>query len=669
MHSAHSEERIAHILVTAGVLRPEDRARARAADGDEPFALRLVRLGLTTEECVAETLASALRIPRIPLASITVDRAVLDLVPQALAERHTVIPLEVRARTLHLAMADPLNVDAIKDIEYRSGLSVRPVVATASEVRQATVRSYGTDEIDPFVRDLHATPATAEHIAEFLIGDEVLDLKKRDEILPVVRMVNLLIREGIKTGASDIHIEPGVNDVAVRNRVDGVLREACSVPRWIHAGLVSRLKILANLDIAERRRPQDGRMKVQLGDRTLDLRVSVLPTHCGEKVVLRLLDPDRDVLGLDHLGLEPTQLATLKAALAQPQGTILATGPTGSGKTSTLYAALSHQKSEEVNIVTLENPVEFQIKGVNQVQMHERAGLTFASSLRSILRQDPDVIMVGEIRDSETAVTAFQAALTGHLVLSTLHTNGAASAITRLLDLGVEPFLVASSVSLVVAQRLVRRLCRHCRAPYQASPDVLAQLGLSDSALPVYRAVGCERCHHTGYRGRVGVFELLPIDTRLSALIAERATEAAILEEAESQGLASLLEAAGEKVRRGETSPDEVFRVIQQRDTRCQGRCPSCGGKVEASFAMCPSCETLLRPKCTACRQDLRPEWKVCPFCCAPAAASATALGVEAPAGVPARGASRVAEALVGGVLRPPDAAPALRLCAKSSAG
>jgi type IV pilus assembly protein PilB len=658
MHSAQSEERIAHIMVTAGLLPPEHRDLIGTGDGDgnESLTRRLVRRGIATEDQIAEAIAGALRIPQVQLAALTVDRAVLDLVPLALAERHVVAPLEVRGRALHLAMADPFNVDAIKDVEFKSCLKVHPVVATASQIRQLIARSYGTDGIDPFIRDLPAAPASPEHIAEFLVGDEILDLKKRDEILPVVRMVNLLIREGITSGASDIHIEPGVNDVAVRNRVDGVLREACSVPRWIHPGLVSRLKILANLDIAERRRPQDGRMKVQLGERSLDLRVSVLPTHCGEKVVLRLLDPERDVLDLTHLGLEPAQLAMLHEALAQPQGTILVTGPTGSGKTSSLYAALSHRKSPGVNIVTLENPVEFQIKGVNQVQVHERAGLTFASSLRSILRQDPDVIMVGEIRDSETAVTAFQAALTGHLVLSTLHTNSATSAITRLLDLGVEPFLVASSVSLVVAQRLVRRLCRHCRAPYRAKANVLAGLGLVDDGTPVYRATGCERCHHTGFHGRIGVFEFLPIDPQMVSLIAQRAPESVIAEEAASRGLPTLLEAAAEKVRRGETSPDEVFRVIQQRSTH--GRCPSCSAKVEPSFAMCPACETLLRPKCAACRQDLRAEWKVCPFCCVPVGGAAGLPPVDRAA----RPSAAAISSLVGGVVRPPEGPP-LRLC------
>jgi type IV pilus assembly protein PilB len=661
MHSATSQ-RLAQMLIGAGVVRPEDCELALQHDGSEPLGRRLVALGLASEEQIAEALARELRLPFVRLASLTASSQACELVPEPLAERYTVLPVEVRGRTLALAMADPLNLDAIKDVEFRSRLSVRPVVATASEIQDAIVRCYGTAErLAPFIRDLHGTPAAGGQATEFLIGDEIVDVRKRDEILPVVRMVNLLISEGIKAGASDIHIEPGVGEVAVRNRIDGVLREALTVPRWIHAKLVSRLKILANLDIAERRRPQDGRMKVQHGERTLDLRVSVLPTHCGEKVVLRLLDSSRDVLDLPHLGLEPDQMAILEEALTQPQGTILVTGPTGSGKTSTLYAAVSRLKSPGVNVVTLENPIEFQIKGVNQVQVHERAGLTFASSLRSILRQDPDVIMVGEIRDSETAETAFQAALTGHLVLSTLHTNSAASAITRLLDLAVEPFLVSSSVSLVVAQRLVRRLCLHCREPYRPEPEVLARLGLDDGT-PVFRATGCDRCHRTGYRGRIGVFELLPVGPRLSELIVQRAPEAALVEEATAQGLLTLLESAALKVRQGVTSPDEVFRVVQ-RDARVHHRCPSCASKVEASFAMCPSCETLLRPKCGACRQDLRPEWKACPFCCAPIGRAADASGPAAPAGLASGASARNLQALVASTLRTPEPASPLRLC------
>jgi type IV pilus assembly protein PilB len=458
-------------------------------------------------------------------------------------------------------------------------------------------------------------------------------------------MVNMLISEGIRTGASDIHIEPGMDGVAVRNRIDGILRDTLTMPREIHAGLVSRLKILAHLDIAERRRPQDGRIRVSTGAHAVDLRVSTLPTHCGEKVVLRLLDGERDVLGLEHLGLEAAQRRILDEALAQPQGSILVTGPTGSGKTSTLYAALSYLKSPGINIVSLENPVEFQIKGVNQVNMNERTGLTFAASLRSIVRQDPDVIMVGEIRDAETAEIAFQAALTGHLVLSTLHTNSASAAVTRLFDLGVEPFLVASSVSLVIAQRLVRRLCVHCREAYDPTLQELERLHLKHQTTPLYRPRGCERCLGTGFKGRVAVFEFMPLDERMRELISARASEATLQREMHARGLASLVEAAAVKVRAGVTGTDEVARVILHEEGSRKG-CPSCGEQIEASFAVCPACETPLKARCGECQQDLQPQWRVCPFCSAPTRSTPRLAANGQPRGVrrgPSNDASRPA--------------------------
>jgi type IV pilus assembly protein PilB len=505
-----------------------------------PLGERLVALGLTTETAIAHALAEALSLPHLDPLVPPSDARLLDLVPRALADRRLVLPLAVEGRWLRLAMADPLDLDAVRDVEFTSGLRARPAVAAPSRIREAIARVYGPQ-----------APAEDADGAAASATEPILDLGAADDGTPAVRLVNAILAEGVSAGASDVHVEPGVDAIVVRNRVDGILRDARVLPRAHLPALVSRLKITASLDIAERRRPQDGRIKVRHGQRTLDVRVSTLPTHLGEKVVLRLLDPTRAVLSLEQLGLEPAARALVEAALAQPQGAILVTGPTGSGKTSTLYAALCRRRSPGINVVTLENPVEFQIPGVTQVHMNERAGLTFAACLRSIVRQDPDVIMVGEIRDPETAEIAFQAALTGHLVLSTLHTNSAAAAVTRLLDLGVEPFLVAASVTLVVAQRLVRRLCTRCRAPSSAPGDD-----------PVFRARGCADCHGTGYRGRVGVFELLPVDGTLRELITERAPEAALRRAASARGLPTLAEAAAAKVREGATSPEEVSRVV-----------------------------------------------------------------------------------------------------------
>jgi type IV pilus assembly protein PilB len=613
-------KKLGEILIAAKVIRPEQLEQALKLQGPSPQRLGqlLVNRGLATEEQIATALATQLEVPYVRLASAVVEPKALDLIPRAMAEKYTICPLSVEEKVLLLVMADPINLEAIRDVEFRASLRVRSAVSTPTEIKDAIARCYAFEEsFGPMVRNIEDGAEVAVlSSTEPSEADEILDLKK-SETTPVVKMVNLLISEAIKARASDVHIEPGVGEVTIRNRVDGILRDAVAMPKWIHAGVVSRLKILGGLDIAERRLPQDGRIKVKHGERTLDLRVSTLPTHCGEKVVMRLLDPGRDLLSLEHVGLEPIQRRLLETVLAQPQGAVLVTGPTGSGKTSTLYAALTHLKSPGINIISIEDPIEFQIQGINQVQVNERAGLSFASTLRSVLRQDPDVIMVGEIRDHETAEIAFQASLTGHLVFSTLHTNDAISAISRLLDLGIEPFLAASSVSLIIAQRLMRRLCRYCREAYQPSDDIVKRLRLTDTPAAVFRGKGCPSCQGTGFLGRVGVYEFLPIDAAMRELIAQRASEGILRREANAKGFVSLIEAAGAKVCAGLTSPDEVLRAILG-DEGVQNRCGSCGEKIEADFAVCPVCRAILKPKCPSCRQDLQPGWKACPFCSTP---------------------------------------------------
>ena len=617
-------KRLGQILIESKVIQPEQLEQALKLQGQlhQPLGRLLVSQGFATEEQIATALATKFGIPYVRLASAVVDPKALELVPHAMAEKYTICPLSLEEKALLLVMADPLNLDAVKDVEFHASLRVRQAISTPTEVKDAIARCYAFEEtLGPLVHNLEEGVEVKLSSSEPLDTDGVLDLKK-SETTPITKMVNLLIREAIKARASDIHIEPSVGESTVRNRVDGILRDVLAMPKWIHAGVVSRLKILGGLDIAERRLPQDGRIKVRYGERTLDLRVSTLPTHYGEKVVLRLLDPVRDLLSLEHVGLEPMQRQLLEAALAQPQGAILVTGPTGSGKTSTLYAAICHLKSSAINIVSIEDPIEFQIKGVNQVQVNERAGLTFASSLRSVLRQDPDVIMVGEIRDQETAEIAFQASMTGHLVLSTLHTNDAISAIARLLDLGIEPFLVASSVTLIVAQRLLRRLCSHCREAYQPSDDVVRRLRLTDAPTAIFRGKGCSSCQGTGFLGRVGVYEFLPIDATMRDLIAKRASEGTLRREANAKGFVSLIEAAAAKIPTGLTSPDEVIRAVLA-DEGVQDHCGRCGEKIEADFAICPACQAVLKPQCPSCRQDLLPEWKICPFCSASVAGEA----------------------------------------------
>jgi type II secretory ATPase GspE/PulE/Tfp pilus assembly ATPase PilB-like protein/RNA polymerase subunit RPABC4/transcription elongation factor Spt4 len=409
-----------------------------------------------------------------------------------------------------------------------------------------------------------------------------------------------------------VHIEPTLHDVQVRMRVDGVLRDYTRAPKWLHGPVVSRLKILAKLDIAERRMPQDGRVNVRLQGRSIDLRVSTLPTHFGEKMVLRVLGSG-SAPRIDGLGLSPDQQRILEAALQQPQGMILVTGPTGSGKTTTLYALLASHLNAEVNIVTVEDPIEYQMPRISQVQINPKAGLTFASALRSILRQDPDVILVGEMRDKETAEIAFQAAMTGHLVLSTLHTNSAIGAIGRMFDLDVDPSIMATSLTLVVAQRLVRRLCLECREQYTPEAAVLARAGLVSDDGPIYRGRGCTACGGTGYSGRVGVYEVFRATNTIRKLINDRASEAELRSASRQMGMVQLREDALDKVRAGMTSPDEVLRVVQADDNEVP--CPSCNAIIETVFSTCPYCKHSLKKLCANCEQPLKFDWKLCPYC------------------------------------------------------
>ena len=432
---------------------------------------------------------------------------------------------------------------------------------------------------------------------------------------PVVKMCNLLVYDALKSSASDVHIEPALNDLQVRMRVDGVLRDYTRVPKWLHGPVVSRLKILAKLDIAERRLPQDGRVSVQYQGRSIDLRVSTLPTHFGEKMVLRVLG-GATAPAIDSLGLPTAHQRQLEAAIEQPQGMILVTGPTGSGKTTTLYALLAWHHKPEVNIVTVEDPIEFQLAGINQVQVNPKAGLTFASALRSILRQDPDVILVGEMRDHETVEIACQAAMTGHMVLSTLHTNSAVGAVTRMFDLGVDPAVLATSLTMVIAQRLVRRICNECREQYEPGEKVRNRVGMFNDQAPVFRGRGCSACGGTGFAGRIGIYEIYRPTNAIRKLINDRASEADMRMAARQAGMVPLREDALAKIKAGITSPDEVLRVVQVDEN--EAPCPGCKALIEADFATCPYCHISLKTNCRSCGQALRLEWDVCPYCNTP---------------------------------------------------
>ena len=530
----------------------------------------LIKLGFVSEEDITECLSQQFGVPSINLAHFEIDSNVIKLIPADVARKYNILPVNKTGATITIAMADPTNVFAMDDIKFMTGYNVEPVVASELGIKAAIDNYYGTTsalELKRVMEDLQSSE-TAD--LEVLEEDEDLDvatLAAESEEAPVVKLVNLILTDAIKRGASDIHIEPYEKEFRVRFRVDGILYEIMNPPLKLRDAMTSRMKILAKLDISEKRLPQDGRikLKMKLNDKNkeLDFRVSVLPTLFGEKIVLRLLDKDNLRLDMTKLGFEPESLVKFEEAIFKPWGMVLVTGPTGSGKTNTLYSALSKVNSPEVNIMTAEDPVEFNLPGINQVQMKESIGLNFAATLRSFLRQDPNIILVGEIRDFETAEIAIKAALTGHLVLSTLHTNDAPSTINRLMNMGIEPFLVATSVQLIAAQRLVRRICSNCKEELDVTPQALANLGYKPDEIgkfTVFKGRGCEKCNNTGYKGRVGLVEVMQIDDELRDMILSGSSAIEIKKRAQETGMISLRRSGLIKIMDGVTTIEEVVR-------------------------------------------------------------------------------------------------------------
>ncbi|HXG91811.1 MAG TPA: type IV-A pilus assembly ATPase PilB [Blastocatellia bacterium] len=543
------------------------------------LASTLVKLGMLSDEEVTAVLSRQYGVPSVNLELFEVDPAAVALVPQETAERYSVLPLSRVGATLTLAMVDPTNVFAIDDIKFMTGLSVEPVVVSEGTLQNAIKKYYGTSremELAKVMEDLVASttaqPDYGEDIDQLeLEGDQeeidLENLEKMAEDAPVVKLVNVILVDALRRGASDIHIEPYEKEFRVRFRMDGVLYNIMTPPMKMRDALTSRMKIMARLDIAEKRLPQDGRIKIRVRldgrSRELDFRVSTLPTIFGEKIVLRLLDKENLRLDMTQLGFEPQSLEKFKRNIAKPYGMVLVTGPTGSGKTSTLYSALQSLNTPETNIMTAEDPVEFNLPGVNQVQMKESIGLNFAAALRSFLRQDPNIILVGEIRDFETAEIAVKAALTGHLVLSTLHTNDAPSTISRLMNMGIEPFLVATSVNLIQAQRLIRRICKECKTEIHTPEEALIDIGFSASEvrdLKTYKGAGCAACNGTGYKGRVGLYEVMEITDELRELILVGASGLELRRKAIEEGMLTLRQSGLEKIRQGMTTIEEVVR-------------------------------------------------------------------------------------------------------------
>ena len=566
------DNRLGELLLRNGLITDEHLQEALAAQREQGGRLGtvLTSQGAISEADLVEFLSRHFGVPSVDLSQIDVSESVIQIIPADVARKYTILPVSKTGARVTIAMIDPTNVFALDDIKFMTGYDVEPVVASDPALRAAIDRYYGSTHAVELKKVMDDLEESAVDDFEVLEEEEEMDLATLEESAeeaPVVRLVNIILTDAIKRGASDIHVEPYEKEYRVRYRIDGILYEMMNPPLKLREAITSRIKIMARLDIAEKRLPQDGRIKIKtkLGSKTkdLDYRVSVLPTLFGEKIVMRLLDKDNLMLDLTKLGFEEDSLRTFEHAISQPYGMVLVTGPTGSGKTNTLYSALSQVNTSDVNILTAEDPVEFNLPGINQVQMKESIGLNFASTLRSFLRQDPNIVLVGEIRDFETAEVAIKAAMTGHLVLSTLHTNDAPSTINRLMNMGVEPFLVATSVHCVVAQRLVRRICTRCKEPVDSHPAALMNVGFTEAeagGLQLYRGRGCDNCSNTGYKGRVGLYEVMSIGDEIREMILSGASAYEIRQKALQLGMVSLRGSGLQKIRDGVTSAEEVMR-------------------------------------------------------------------------------------------------------------
>jgi type IV pilus assembly protein PilB len=594
--------KLGEILVRENLISPQNLREAldHQREHGGRLGFNLVKLGLVSDDMITAVLSRHYGIPSVNLDLFNIDAAVLRLIPQEVAQKHSVLPLSRVGATLTLAMVDPTNVFALDDVKFMTGLNVEPVVVAEGSVQQAIAKYYGTSReielasvteessLDKIARSsngngngsitnadlvsLDSIDFDHEHTGdvEVVEDNEEIDLStlsRMSEDAPVVRLVNVLLVDSLRRGASDIHIEPYEKELRIRFRIDGVLYDVMHPPLKLRDALISRVKIMSKLDISEKRLPQDGRIKIKVKvdsrSRELDFRVSTLPTLFGEKVVLRLLDKENLMLDMTKLGFEPESLTKFQRNISKPYGMVLVTGPTGSGKTNTLYSALQSLNTVDTNIMTAEDPVEFNLVGINQVQMKEQIGLNFAAALRAFLRQDPNIVLVGEIRDFETAEIAIKAALTGHLVLSTLHTNDAPSTISRLMNMGIEPFLVATSVNLIQAQRLIRRVCKDCKQEHPTPPEAMIEVGFSSEeakTIKTYKGKGCATCNNTGYKGRIGLYEVMEITDELRELILIGASALELRKKAIDDGMISLRESGLFKIREGVTTIEEVVR-------------------------------------------------------------------------------------------------------------
>jgi type II secretory ATPase GspE/PulE/Tfp pilus assembly ATPase PilB-like protein/FixJ family two-component response regulator len=620
-----SRGKIGFILLKTGEIGREDLDRAQKARlSDEVLGETLVRLGLTSEVKIVNALRNYLSVESIDLKEALIPAATVRFLPRELCEKHRMLPVKLDGRQLSLALADPSDICKLDNISLMTGLKVVPLIAPSSDILDKLKSVYGAEHDNAFdTLDDLSDLEPVDEIDIILEEDEreinLQELIGSSEVPPIVRIVNSIISESIRYRASDIHIEPKTKYSVIRFRIDGLLQSKIKVPADLHPAVISRIKILAKMDISERRKPQDGRITVKTGTRIVDIRVSSMPTISGEKMVMRILDKSASIKKIEELGVLPGDLKKINTMIKKPQGVIISTGPTGSGKTTMLYSILSAMMEGSKNYETIEEPVEYFLEDASQVAVREKIGLSFAQILRATLRQDPDVILVGEVRDQETADVAFKASLTGHMVLTSLHTNSSVASITRLLDMGIKPYILASALEGIIAQRLVRKVCEHCKTAVVPDRDILELLKISPEIIggEVYRGKGCQRCNNSGYFGRIGVFEFFVMCDDYRHLISGAYREAELLEMSRDNGMATLMEDGIAKVKMGYTTLEELLRVIGPQ-TLFERRCAKCERMIDAKFLFCPYCGTFRRNYCHACKLPLEEDWVSCPFCGTP---------------------------------------------------
>lgn len=609
------------ILVKSGVIGKEGLDRALIEKkSDEVLSEVIVRLGITSESKIIKALQNSLKLEYLDLREMSLPLNVVRFLPREFCEKNRLMPIKLDSKQLTMAMADPSDIYKCDNIAMLTGLKVIPVIATSSQILAQLQKIYGDSRDSIAVLD---DPSDLEPLDEIdiIIEEEENDVNVNDLIgssgvPPIIRIVNAIISEAVRYKASDIHIEPKTKYTVIRYRIDGMLYSKIKIPSEFHAATISRIKILGKIDISERRKPQDGRITVKTGTRIVDIRVSTMPTINGEKIVMRILDKNAAIKELGELGISPGDLLKINSLAKKPQGIIISTGPTGSGKTTMLYSLLNAMMETTKNFETIEDPVEYFLEEANQVYIREKVGLSFASVLRATLRQDPDIILVGEIRDFDTADVAFKAALTGHMVLTTLHTNSSVASITRLLDMGVKSYLIASALEGIAAQRLVRKVCKYCKTSCSPDEGIIDLLKIPSHSVSgeVYMGRGCEKCNQTGYLGRTGIYELFVMTDDFRHLISSNYKESELVDIARANGMKTLIEEGISKVNSGETTLEELVRVIGPQP-RKKRNCDKCLKVIDTKFYFCPYCGTFKQNICHSCKLPLEEDWNICPVC------------------------------------------------------